>query len=158
MIIRVKIQIGDAAAADSLDQWGLTYVSSDNIFGAPIKERESVSYAEQNGECLDRRAVMAPFDYKVTFAILGDTRSSANTKIKRFNQAMIESTVGDVMTFHRIKILNPYKGTLICGIPQPISEAKSYWRDDLGCVVADLKIRVDKPQLCDFDYTEASPK
>lgn len=151
-MIECQIQIGDGDITETFSKWGFVFVKSSNIFGAPLKERDSVSYAESNGEYLDSRAVMAAFDYEITFAVLGDSES-VNHKIMAFNKALVAKTDGDIMTLNRIRFYCPYKRVMIEGMPTPLSEASVFWRADLDCAEVKLSIRVDRPDHCNFCYT-----
>lgn len=154
-MIKVDLKIGDGNKMDSVDGYGLVYVSADSRFSAPIKAFEKSSYPEQEGENIDPKTVDDAFDYKVTWLVKANgSLDNANTTIANFN-AMLYSQEGDVKTFKRVIFYNYYKRIKIEGIPSPIQEATEYWRDSSGTqhdvVQVEWLIRVDKPSLCDFN-------
>ena len=159
--IRTRIQIPNVGndlgiLYDTYDKWKLLYISSDNFFNAPSKGFESTSYPEQEGENIDARTVDAPFDYTVVFLVCCENSGieNANKYIAEFNKALYTQS-GDIKTYKTITFYNDYKKVKIVGVPTPLSEAKEYWRDNTGmqydAVKVELKIRVTKPSLCDFN-------
>ena len=154
-MIRVRLKIGDGKILDTIDNFGLVFISSDSRFAAPIKQREVTTYPEQEGEHIDTKSVDDAFDYKVTwFVEANGSLDNANATIARFN-AMLYDQVGDIKTFKRVEFYNDYKRAKIVGIPSPIQEASEFWRDASGkqhdVVQVEWMIRVDKPSLCDFN-------
>lgn len=150
---------------DSYEHWHLIYLESDTIFAPPEKKRETTTYAEQEGENVDPRTVDDVFDYKVTFLIEcpNSNIENANNWIRSFNNQIrkIEGD-SDIKTCKRLTIWNYYKRVQITGIPEPIREAKEFYRDIRGhaldCVVVELTIHVDKPSECDFNLTIPTSK
>ena len=161
-MIRVRLQIDDRDILDTIDGYGLVYVSADRIFSAPIKEFEKSSYPEEEGEHLHPKTTFEAFDYKVTWFVkvdgsLGSTHpslSNANAIIARFN-SRLHSQEGDVKTFRQVTFYDDYKKVKIVGTPSPIREATEFWRDQSGkqhdVVCVEWVIRVSKPSLCDFN-------
>ena len=153
-MIKVRLQIGDGAILDTIDGYGLVYVSSDSRFEAPIKEVEKTSYPERAGENSSNKTVRDAFDYKVTWFIeTYGLLKNANMVIANFNSQLYEQ-VGDVMTFKQVSFYNDYKKSLIVGRPSLIQEATEFWRDANGkqhdVVCVEWKIRVSRPSLCNF--------
>jgi hypothetical protein len=153
-MIRVRVQIGDGEILDTIDGYGLVYVSSDHRFEAPIKEFEKSSYPEQEGENIIAKTVSDAFDYKVTWFIEADgSLGNANMVVERFN-SMLYTRNGDIKSFKQVVFYNDYKKVKIVGIPSPIQEATEFWRDANGkqhdVVCVEWVIRVSKPSLCDF--------
>lgn len=70
MITRVDLQIEGEERLDSIDGFGLTYLSSDHRLSAPQKKMDATSYAEEAGEHLDARSVDDAFEFKVRFAAI----------------------------------------------------------------------------------------
>lgn len=156
-MLTARIKIGSADAVDTRN-YGLVYLSSDNIVGAPVKDLEETSYPEQEGVNLCNKAVDDAFDYTVTFFIQADSLQSANAKIKAFNDALYTQASGsDIKVFKKVEFYNDYKRQKIVGYPRPMSEAKDFWRDKKSklndIVVIEWKIRVVKPSECDFNTT-----
>lgn len=154
-MIKVRIQIGDGSVLDSESGYGLIYLSSDNVFEAPLKTMESTSYPEQAGKNVNPKTVRDSFDYKVKFFIkAGGSLGNANAVIASFNNQLYDEVDG-VMTFKRVVFYNDYKKVKISGIPKLIQEATDFWRDDKGrqadVVCAEWNITVDNPSLCDFN-------
>lgn len=154
-MIKVRLKIGDGKILDTIDNFGLIFVSSDSRFAAPTKEFERSSYPEQEGEHIDAKTVDDAFDYKVVWFVKADgSLGNANATIAKFN-AMLYDQVDDIKTFKRVEFYNDYKRAKIVGIPSPIQEAKEFWRDASGkqhdVVQVEWMIRVDKPSLCDFN-------
>lgn len=152
-MITARINI-DGTVRDT-QYYGLVYLDSDKVVGAPSKDFESTSYPEEEGEHIIPRTVDAAFDYKVKFFIKGTTRQDANAKIKAFNDNLYsQEAVGGVKTFKQITFYNDYKRHKIVGYPKPISEAETFWRDPDNqvhdVVVVEWTIRVTKPSLCEF--------
>lgn len=154
-MIKVRLQIGDGEILDTIDGYGLVYLSADSRFAAPIKEFEKTSYPEEEGEHILAKTVSDAFDYKVTWFIKADgSLNNANEIISRFN-SLLYTQEGDVKSFNRVKFYNDYKRVKIVGIPSPIQEATEFWRDARGkqhdVVCVEWTIRVDRPSLCDFN-------
>lgn len=155
-MIGLRMKIGDGAIVDSHEEFGMIYLSADNVFSAPEKPRDASSYAGESGEHIDRRAVLAAFDYKVQLLIEAPNRNltSANAKIKKFNDAIREGS-GPVRRCRELTLYSDYKRVKICGVPDLISEATDFYRRADGsvmdCVKVELKLRVENPELCDFD-------
>ena len=166
-MITVRLKIGtDGTTQDTRDH-GLVYISSDHRFAAELKEMDTTSYPEEEGEHIIPKAVDAPFDYTVKFYVnaegtSGGTLENANAKIATFNALIcpldIETGVRSVkpVTFY-----NDYKKVKIVGYPKPISEATDFWRDSKGhthdVVVVEWTIRVVKPSSCDFNFSQTTP-
>lgn len=155
-MITARIRIGDTGDPVDTQSYGLVYVSSDSILGAPSKGFESTSYPEQEGENINPKTVDAAFDYTVKFFIKADDLLNANSIIKAFNDSLFTQAEGsDVKEYKRVYFYNDYKRVLIVGYPSPIQEATNFWRDTKGdvhdVVVVDFKIRVDQPHLCNFN-------
>lgn len=155
--IRVRLQIENGSIEDTYDKWGFIYIEADHRTAAPEKERETTSYAEQEGENVDNRTVDAPFDYTVKFLIETPNTNleNANVKIKAFNDAIRQSVpFSDIKLCKYITFYNDYKRVKIVGIPEVIAEPTEFYRQQNGnvldCVLIELKIHVDKPSLCDF--------
>ena len=151
-MIRVQLKIGDGDILDTIDGYGLVYVSSDHRFEAPIKEFDKTSYPEQEGENI--KTVSDAFDYKVTWFIKADgSLGNANEVIKTFNSSLYE-TNGNIKTFKQVTFFNRYKKVVIVGTPSLIQEATEFWRDANGIqhdvVCVEWTIRVSKPRLCTF--------
>lgn len=154
-MIKVRLQIGDGDILDTIDAYGLIYISSDSFFAAPVKEFESTSYPEEEGEHIYNKTVDDAFDYKVTWFIKADgSLGNANNVIADFNALLYDSADG-VKSFKQVTFYNDYKKVKIVGTPSPISEASEFWRDKHGIqydvVEVEWLIRVSKPSLCDFN-------
>lgn len=157
-MINVRLQIGkNGTAYDTYSRWGLIYLSSDHRFEAPLKKRESTTYAEQEGENLDTRSVRDAFDYKVKFLVTcdGKGKECANAKIAAFNADLYDIVTGsDILDYKEVTFYNDYKRVKIVGIPSPIAEATDFYRrESLGmdCVQVEFTIRVCDPGKCDFN-------
>lgn len=153
-MITVRLKIGDGAIKDTQEH-GLVYISADSIFAAPVKDFETTSYPEQEGENLLPKTVDDAFDYKVKFYIKAEgSLENANQKIAAFN-ALLYDKSGDTKTFKQVFFYNDYKKVLIVGYPKPIAEATDFWRDSKGIahdvVAVEWNIRINKPSLCDFN-------
>ena len=154
-MIKVRLQISNGDILDTIDGYGLVYVSSDNRFEAPIKEFEKTSYPEKEGENIIAKTVSDAFDYKVEWLIKANgSLNNANEIISRFN-SLLYTQEGDVKSFNRVTFYNDYKKVKIVGTPSLIQEATEFWRDANGkqhdVVCVEWKIRVSKPSLCDFN-------
>lgn len=154
-MIRVRLQIDDRDILDTIDGYGLVYVSSDHRFEAPIKEFDKTSYPEQEGENIIAKTVSDAFDYKVKWFVKADgSLANANAVIARFNSRLY-TTEGDVKSFRRVTFYNDYKKVKIVGTPSLIQEATEFWRDANGkqhdVVCVEWTIRVTNPSLCDFN-------
>lgn len=157
-MIRVRLKIGSGKLLDTIDGYGLVYVSSDHRFEAPLKEFEKTSYPEEAGEHIIPKTVDDAFDYKVTWFIKADgSLGNANAVIAHFN-SLLYTQEGDVKTFKQVTFYNDYKKVKIVGTPSLIQEATEFWRDANGkqhdVVCVEWVIRVSKPSLCDFNLTE----
>lgn len=158
-MIRVRLGIEGITGQplDTITFFNLIYISADNIVSSPIKPFEKTTYPEQEGENIYNKTVDDAFDYKVTWLIEADNEQDANDIISGFNSIIINNNNG-VKEFRRVTFCNDYKKVKIVGIPSPISEATEFWRDAKGkqhdVVKVEWTIRVDKPSLCDFNYSE----
>jgi hypothetical protein len=156
-MLKTRLQIEDGDIKDMAETYGFIYISSDHRLAAPKKSLETTTYAEQEGENTDPRTVDDAFDYKVKFAVLAPNNDleNANVKIRDFNALLYSKEKdSDVKTLKRVTFYNDYKRVKIAGLPNPISEATDFWRDDKGVVYdavqVEWTIRVDKPSECDF--------
>lgn len=154
-MIRVRLQIGNGEILDTMDGYGLVYVSSDHRFEAPIKEMEKTSYPERAGEISSNKTVRDAFDYKVKwFVEANGSLDNANNVIANFN-LQLYTQEHDIMTFKRVSFYNDYKKVLIVGQPSLIEEATEFWRDAQGkqhdVVCVEWVIRVSNPSMCDFN-------
>ena len=155
-MIKVRLQIGDRGTIlDTIDGYGLVYVSSDNRFEAPIKEFDKTSYPEQEGENIIAKTVSDAFDYKTTWFVKADgSLGNANKVIADFNKSLYD-TDGNIKTFKQVAFYNDYKKVKIVGTPSLIQEATEFWRDANGkqhdVVCVEWVIRVSKPRLCNFN-------
>lgn len=166
-MITVRIKIGDDSIRDS-QYFGLIYLDSDKVTGAPSKGFEATSYPEEEGEHVIPKTVDAPFDYTVKFFIdpkvvagTAEVLQTANAKIKAFNELLYTQESGSsVKTYKQVVFFNDYKRHKIVGYPYEISEATEFWRDTKNqvndVVVVEWKIRVTKPSDCEFStpFTE----
>lgn len=156
-MLTARIKIGTASVQDSR-YYGLVYLSSDHVVGAPTKGFEETTYPEQGGVNVSPKTVDDAFDYKVTFFIQTDSLDNANEKIRKFNNLLYTTTPdSDVKTFKKVSFYNDYKRHMIVGYPHPISEAKDFWRDKRDqvndVVIVEWTIRVVKPSECNFSIT-----
>jgi hypothetical protein len=154
-MINVRLQIGDGEIVDTFEAYSFVYVEADDRFAPPTKGFESTTYAEQEGENIDPRTVDDAFDYKVKFVVLtpNSELEDANKKIRAFNQLLYTKS-GDIKTFKTVTFFNDYKKVKIVGTPNPLDEAKDFYRDSKGnvydAVQVEWSIRVSNPKLCDF--------
>lgn len=157
-MIKSRLQIGEGPILDLFEGYGILYGSSDDRTEAPLKKRDSTSYAGQPGENTDPRTVLDVFDYKVEFIILCPNKDmeSANAVIETFNKMLYtQDDDSDIRTYKEVTFYDDYKRNKIVGIPDPLSEPKEFYRRQDGhvedCVVVDFTIHVSKPQLCLFN-------
>ncbi len=156
-MIKCRIQIENGEIKDSYDAWGFIYIEGDKRFAAPEKERATSNYAEEDGEHTDLRTVLAPFDYKVKFAISAPNSDAenANEKITAFNNAVRTRREDGIIICKYITFYDDRMRVKITGIPEIISEAETVYRRSDGirpdCVEFPLTIHVDRPELCDFN-------
>lgn len=157
-MIRVRLQIGDGAVADTYSEYGLIYLDADERLAPPTKGFETTSYAEEEGEHTDAKTVDDAFDYKVKFLVMAKNSDieNANIIIRDFNERLYTKS-GDVKTFKQVAFYNDLNRVKIVGYPHPIAEATDFWRDRNGkvsdSVQVEWTIRVTKPSLCDFATT-----
>lgn len=155
-MIRVRIQIGDGAIADTYEGYGLIYKKADNRTEAPIKKRDVTSYAEQAGDNTDPRTVQDAFDYKVSFIIDGQNRSleNVNAIVAAFNRKLYTQPAGsDIRTYKEVTFYNDFKRVKIVGLPEPIAEPTKMSRSKNGYDFAEVEfvIHVSDPTRCDFN-------
>lgn len=156
-MINVRLQIGDGEILDTFEAHKLIYMDSDHHTEAPIKKRDTTSYAEEAGEHTDPRTVQDAFDYKVRFVI--DTQdtdlASANAIVAAFNSKLYTQPAdSDIRTYKEVTFYNDYKRVKIVGLPEPIAEPKEMYRTKGGhdCAIVELTLRVTDPTKCDFNY------
>lgn len=154
------MQIADGAIEDTFDKWGFIYMGADNRTEAPIKKRETTSYAEEAGEHTDSRTIQDAFDHKVKFLIECPNLNlkNANAKIAAFNEALYTQKKGsNIRIYKQISIYDDYKRVKIVGLPSPITEPTELYRQQNGrvmdCAQIELMIRVSDPTKCDFNLT-----
>ena len=159
-MIRVRLQIGAGDILDTFEGWGFIYMDADERTEAPIKTRETSSYAEEAGEHTDPRTVQDAFDYTVKFLIECPNRNleNANAKIAAFNEALYTTSYdSDIRTYKEVAFYNDYNRVRIVGLPEPIAQPKDFFRKQdgsaLDCAQIELKIRVCDPSKCDFNTT-----
>lgn len=158
-MIKARIQIGSGEIEDTNTKWGFIYMDADERTEAPIKSRESTSYAEEPGEHTDPRTVQDAFDYKVKFLIEAPNRDqvNANAKIAAFNKALYtqDDEGSDIRTYKEVTFYNIHNRVKITGLPEPVAEPTDFYRRDDGrvmdCVQIELKLRVSDPRKCDFN-------
>lgn len=154
-MIKSRIKIGDGDIYDFESLFGFIQVSSDNIFGAPVKPFEQTSYPEKAGVNILPLTVEDTFEYKATFFISAKGGfETANWKIEEFNNAVAEEVNG-IKHIKQITFYNDYKKVKIVGYPTPISNVTEFWRDSSGklhdVVCVELVIKVTNPSLCNFN-------
>lgn len=157
-MIHVRIKIGDGAVQDTFAAHRLIYMKADNRTEAPIKKRDSTSYARKAGENPDPRTVQGPFDYKVTFIIDGQDKNLKRVCdiVAAFNKKLYTQTAGsDIRTYKEVAFYNDYKNVKIVGLPEPIAEPKEFRKSINGHEFAQVEftIRVGDPTKCDFNLS-----
>ncbi len=155
-MIKVRIQIGEGAAEDTFTAHKLIYMDSDHHTEAPIKKRDTTSYAEEAGEHTDPRTVQDAFDYKATFIIDGQNTNLANVNaiIAAFNAKLYtQNANSDIRTYKEVTFYNDFKRVKIVGLPEPIAEPKEMKRSKNGFDFAEVEfvIHVSDPTKCDFN-------
>lgn len=155
-MIQSRLQIADGDILNLYDAHKLIHMKTDTRFEAPIKKRDTTSYAEEAGEHTDPRTVQDAFDYKVTFIVEAPNKdlTNANTVIDEFNRKLYTQD-GEIRTYKEITFYNDFKRIKIVGLPEPIQEAKSLYRRQNGevmdCAQVEWTIRVSDPTKCDFN-------
>lgn len=155
-MINVRIKIGDGAVEDTFAAHGLIYLEADNRTEAPIKKRDSTSYAEQAGDNTDPRTVQDAFDYKATFIIDGQDKDlkRVNSIIAAFNSKLYTQETGsDIRVYKEVTFYNDFKPCKIVGLPEPIAECKEFKKSRNGYEFAqvELVIHVSDPRKCNFE-------
>lgn len=155
-MIQSRLQIDDGEVQNIYDAHKLIHMETDTRFEAPIKKRDTTSYAEEAGEHTDPRTVQDAFDYKVTFIVEAPNKdlTNANAVIDEFNRKLYTQD-GEIRTYKEITFYNDFKRIKIVGLPEPIQEAKSLYRRQNGevmdCAQVEWTIRVSDPTKCDFN-------
>ena len=159
-MIKSRIQIeGDDKIYDLQSIYGLVQVSSDDVFGAPLKEFERTTYPEEHGSHVIPSAIQKEFDYKVKFLVKCENGLDyANWAIARFNSDMIKQSADGIPTLKQITFYNDFKKVKVVGYPLPFEKATQFWRDKNGklhdVVIVELTIKVTNPSLCNFNIAE----
>lgn len=156
-MITARIKIGDGDILDTFEGHKLIYMEADHRTEAPIKERAKSSYIEEAGEHTDPRTLQDAFDYKVQFIIDGQNTNlgSVNAIIAAFNQKLYTQATGsDIRVYKVVTFYNDDKRVKIVGLPEPIAEPKEmkHSRSGYDYAEVELKIHVDDPTKCDFNY------
>lgn len=155
-MIQSRLQIADGDILNLYDGYKLIHMETDTRFEAPIKKRDTTSYAEEAGEHTDPRTVQDAFDYKVTFIVEAPNKdlTNANAVIDEFNRKLYTQD-GEIRTYKEITFYNDFKRIKIVGLPEPIQKAKSLYRRQNGevmdCAQVEWTIRVSDPTKCDFN-------
>lgn len=157
-MIKVRIKIGDGAIEDTFTAHKLIYKESDHRVEAPIKKRDTTTYAEQAGEHTDPRTVQGAFDYKVQFIIDAQNTNLANVNviIAAFNAKLYTQPANsDIRTYKEVTFYNDFKRVKITGLPEPIAECKELYRTVGGydCAIVEFIIHVSDPTKCDFNLS-----
>lgn len=155
-MINVRIKIGDGAIEDTFAAHKLIYIDADNRTEAPIKKRDSTTYAEQAGDNPDPRTVQDAFDYKVQFIIDGQDKDlkRVNSIIAAFNKKLYtQEADSDIRVYKEVTFYNDFKPHKIIGIPEPIAECKEFKKSKNGYEFAqvELVIHVSDPTKCSFE-------
>lgn len=153
-MIRSRIQIENGPIHDFFTEFGFIYLSADNRTSPPEKKRDATSYAGEEGEHADSRAVADAFTYTARFLIEGANTDMANVnaKIAAFNAA-IRGAEGGVKRCREVTFYNDYKRVKITGTAELVSEPTVFHRHNgrqMEYAVVELKIRVSDPGKCDF--------
>lgn len=158
-MITARIQIGNGQILDTLKH-GLIFMESDKRMEAPIKKRDTTSYAEEAGEHTDPRTVQDAFDYKVKFIVEAPNKNlqNANAVIAKFNKLLYtQAANSDIRTYKTVTFYDDYKRVKIVGLPSPIAEVEKLYRrqngEQMDCAVVELTIRVSDPTKCDFNLS-----
>lgn len=155
-MINVRIKIGEGEIEDTFDAHKLIYMSSDHRTEAPIKARDTTSYAEEAGNHIDPRTVQDTFDYKVIFVIDGQDSdiNSVNAIIAAFNSKLYTQT-DDIRTYKEVTFYNDFKRVKIVGLPEPVAECKEFKKSKNGYEFAQVEftIHVNDPSKCDFNLS-----
>lgn len=155
-MINVRIKIGDGAIEDTFAAHGLIYMDADNRTEAPIKKRDTTSYAEKAGDNTDPRTVQDAFDYKVQFIIDGQDKDlkRVNSIIAAFNKKLYTQPANsDIRTYKEVTFYNDFKPCKIVGLPEPIAECKEFKKSKNGYEFAQVEfvIHVSDPTKCNFE-------
>jgi len=160
-MITTRIKIGDGPVQDFYEAWGFIYMDADERTEAPVKSFEKSAYAEEPGEHIDPRTVQDAFDYTATFLLECPNRDfvNANSRIAAFNKALYTADAASgVRTYKTVTFYNDHNRVKIVGVPEPVAEPKSFFRRQDGsvmdCAEVTLKLRVERPDLCDFDLQQ----
>lgn len=146
-----KIAFGNNSA-ETFDNLGFRYISSDNRYGADTRGFEKIAYAEIDGEGVYPKTTLKPFDYKIVLAIEAGKGKYINKIVSDFNKKMLkQNTTNEYMEcsfYHKEKRL------IIKGIPQPLSVASKMALNVGGYDVAvfTLTINVNNPNSCNFNW------
>lgn len=157
-MIQSRLQIDDGDILNLYDGYKLIHMETDTRFEAPIKKRDTTSYAEETGEHVDPRTVQDAFDYEVKFIVEAPNKdlTNANAVIAAFNKKLYtQAADSDIRVYKEVTFYNDFKRIKIVGLPEPIQEAKSLYRrqngDVMDCAQVTFKIRVSDPSKCDFN-------
>ena len=155
-MINVRIKIGDGAIEDTFTAHKLIYMDADNRTEAPIKKRDTTTYAEQAGDNTDPRTVQGAFDYKAQFIIDGQDKDlkRVNSIIAAFNKKLYTQPANsDIRTYKEVTFYNDFKPHKIVGLPDPIAECKEFKKSRNGYEFAQvaLVIHVSDPTKCNFE-------
>lgn len=157
-MIQSRLQIDDGEVQNIYDAHKLIHMETDTRFEAPIKKRDTTSYAEETGEHVDPRTVQDAFDYEVKFIVEAPNKdlTNANAVIAAFNKKLYtQAADSDIRVYKEVTFYNDFKRIKIVGLPEPIQEAKSLYRrqngDVMDCAQVVFKIRVSDPSKCDFN-------
>lgn len=160
-MIQSRIQIGEGGIENLYDTYKFIHIETDTRFESPIKKRDVTSYAEEAGEHVDPRTVQDAFDYSAQFVVEAPNNnlSNANAIISAFNKKLYTQEEGsNIRVYKEVVFYNDFKRIKIVGIPEPIQEAKKFYRRQDGtamdCVQVTFKIRVSDPSKCDFNNSK----
>lgn len=156
-MITARVKIGEGEIEDTFAAHKLIFLEGDDKVEAPIKKRDTTTYAEEAGEHADPRTVQNAFDYKASFIVDGqsETVNSVNAIIAAFNAKLYtQEAESDIRTYKVVEFYDDDKHHKIVGLPEPIAEIKTLERSTSGYEFAQVEwsIRVSDPTKCIFNY------
>ena len=143
---RVLIDDG-ISAVDLQNEFGFLLANQTNIFDAPAKQREIITYAEADGEETSKplNNKKEAFDYELEFIYYNEVGFDFNERIQAFKLFVADKDNLQIRnTYTNTKMLGYYKDLQISTFERKIYDSRGDFQ------TFKVIFRVPKPSSCNF--------
>lgn len=155
-ICRIRLQIDEEI--EDMNQKGFYLSESDDIIAPELRDYDVEEFPDKHGAKIDPRATYKPFEYKMTFLLIGD-ENTVNQRAyqlwNRFFEPASDAEGNEILRAKPITVFNDFKNVKLVGYVKGKPEVKKYKHD----VIRDLykvqyTVYVAKPNKCNFESSE----